>query len=66
MNDLTLMRKNLFRKPVRTSLLLISILIAFLIFSVLLSFNAAFTNVRTLPTRMVTLMSEGQGVRLAP
>lgn len=55
MNDLTLMRKNLWRKPVRTSLLLISILIAFLIFSVMLSFNAAFTNVRTLPNRMVTL-----------
>ena len=55
MNDLTLMRKNLFRKPVRTTLLLISILIAFLIFSVMLSFNASFNNVRTLPNRMVTL-----------
>ncbi len=55
MNDLMLMRKNLWRKPVRTSLLLISILIAFLIFSVMLSFNSAFTNFRTLPNRMVTL-----------
>lgn len=55
MNDITLMRKNLFRKPVRTSLLLISILIAFLIFSVMLSFNAAFMNFKTLPNRMVTL-----------
>jgi putative ABC transport system permease protein len=55
MNDLMLMRKNMWRKPVRTSLLLISILIAFLIFSVMLSFNAAFTNFRSLPNRMVTL-----------
>jgi len=55
MNDLTLMRKNLFRKPVRTSLLLISILIAFLLFGVLVSFNIAITDVRTAPNRMVTL-----------
>lgn len=55
MNDLMLMRKNMWRKPVRTSLLLISILIAFLIFSVMLSFNSAFTNFRALPNRMVTL-----------
>lgn len=55
MNDLMLMRKNMWRKPVRTSLLLISILIAFLIFGVMLSFNAAFTNFRSLPNRMVTL-----------
>ncbi len=55
MNDLTLMRKNLWRKPVRTSLLLISILIAFLLFGVLVSFNVAITDVRTAPNRMVTL-----------
>jgi putative ABC transport system permease protein len=55
MNDLTLMRKNLWRKPVRTSLLLISILIAFLLFGVLISFNTAITDVRTAPNRMVTL-----------
>ena len=55
MNDLTLMRKNLWRKPVRTSLLLISILIAFLLFGVLISFNIAITDVRTAPNRMVTL-----------
>ena len=37
MNDLMLMRKNLWRKPVRTSLLLISIFIAFLLFGVLVA-----------------------------
>lgn len=55
MNDLFLMRKNLFRKPVRTILLIISIAIAFLIFSVMLSFNYAISNFNTLPTRMITL-----------
>ena len=55
MNDLTLMRKNLFRKPVRTALLIISIFIAFLIFSVMLSFNHAISNFNALPNRMVTL-----------
>ena len=43
MNDLLLMRKNLFRKPVRTTLLIISILIAFLIFSVMISFTHAIS-----------------------
>ncbi len=55
MNDLVLMRKNLFRKPVRTVLLLVSIMIAFAILCVMLSFNDAVSNFRTLPTRMVTL-----------
>lgn len=55
MNDLTLMRKNLFRKPVRTALLVLSILIAFAIFGVMWSFNHAINNFNTLPTRMVTL-----------
>jgi putative ABC transport system permease protein len=55
MNDITLMRKNLFRKPVRTTLLIISIFIAFLIFSVMLSFNHAISNFNALPNRMVTL-----------
>lgn len=55
MNDFSLMRKNLFRKPVRTTLLIISIFIAFLIFSVMLSFNYAISNFNTLPTRMVSL-----------
>ncbi|MEX0644478.1 MAG: ABC transporter permease [Parvularculaceae bacterium] len=55
MNDLILMRKNLFRNPVRTILLIISIFIAFLIFSVMLSFNHAISNFNTLPTRMVTM-----------
>ncbi len=55
MNDLVLMRKNLFRKPVRTILLVVSIMIAFAILCVMLSFNDAVSNFRTLPTRMVTL-----------
>jgi putative ABC transport system permease protein len=55
MNELTLVRKNLFRKPVRTSLLLISILVAFLLFSVLGSFNALLNITSAPPTRMVTL-----------
>jgi|CXWL01.1.fsa_nt_gi putative ABC transport system permease protein len=55
MNDLSLMSKNLWRKPVRTVLLLVSIFIAFLIFSVMLSFNHAINNFNALPNRMVTL-----------
>ncbi len=55
MNDLFLMRKNLFRKPVRTTLLIVSILIAFLIFSILFSFNHAINNFNSLPNRLVTL-----------
>ncbi len=39
MNDLTLIRKNLFRKRIRAALLMLSILIAFLIFGVLAAFN---------------------------
>lgn len=42
MNDLTLMRTNLFRKTLRTILMLVAILIAFFIFGVLASFNKAF------------------------
>jgi putative ABC transport system permease protein len=55
MNDRSLMWKNMWRKPVRTSLLLISIFIAFLIFSVLVSFNVGIYNIKTAPNRMVTL-----------
>jgi putative ABC transport system permease protein len=54
-NELTLVRKNLFRKPVRTTLLLVSIFVAFLVFAVMLSFTHSISNFRTLPTRMVTL-----------
>ena len=39
MNDITLIRKNLFRKKLRATLLILSILIAFFIFGVLGSFN---------------------------
>jgi putative ABC transport system permease protein len=55
MNDFALVSKNLWRKPVRTILLIISITIAFLILSLMLSFNHALSNFNTLPTRMVTL-----------
>jgi putative ABC transport system permease protein len=54
-NDLTLVRKNLFRKPLRTTLLLVSIFVAFLVFAAMLSFNHSIANFNTLPTRMVTL-----------
>jgi putative ABC transport system permease protein len=54
-NELTLVRKNLFRKPVRTTLLLISIFVAFLVFAVMLSFSHSIANFATIPTRMVTL-----------
>lgn len=43
MNDLTLVRKNLFRKKLRAVLLTVSILIAFLIFGVLGAVQTAFT-----------------------
>lgn len=55
MNDFLLMRKNLFRKPVRTSLLIVSILVAFLIFAILFSFNHAINNFNSLPNRLITL-----------
>src|SRR5215470_15328027 len=42
MNDLLLIRKNLFRKKLRAMLMLFSILIAFLIFGVLAGFERAF------------------------
>ena len=42
MTDIDLVRKNLFRKPLRTTLLIISIFIAFFLFGVLGSFNYAF------------------------
>lgn len=55
MNDRSLMWKNMWRKPVRTTLLLISIFIAFLIFSAMISFTTAISTFNTLPTRMITL-----------
>jgi putative ABC transport system permease protein len=42
MNDLLLIRKNLFRKKLRAGLMMASILIAFAIFGVLLAFERAF------------------------
>jgi putative ABC transport system permease protein len=56
MTDLDLVSKNLWRKPLRTILLIVSIFIAFLIFSLLVGFNFAFEkslNENTLANRMV-------------
>jgi putative ABC transport system permease protein len=43
MNDFVLVRKNLFRKKLRAGLMIVSILVAFLIFGMLASFYRAFT-----------------------
>ena len=43
MNDFMLVRKNLFRKKLRAWLMIVSILVAFLIFGMLASFYRAFT-----------------------
>lgn len=55
MNDFALMRKNMWRKPVRTVLLIVTIMIGFAILATIISFSTASTNFNTLPTRMVTL-----------
>jgi putative ABC transport system permease protein len=44
MNDFLLIRKNLFRRKLRAALMLVSILIAFLIFGVLAGFERAFNS----------------------
>ncbi len=43
MNDFDLVRKNLFRRKLRAILMIVSILIAFMIFGVLAGFYRAFT-----------------------
>src|SRR5450631_1593917 len=43
-NDFDLMRKNLFRRKLRAGLMIISILIAFMIFGVLAGFYRAFNS----------------------
>jgi len=56
MTDLDLVSKNLWRKPLRTILLIVSIFIAFLIFSLLVGFNFAYEkslNENTRANRMV-------------
>ena len=55
MNDFVLMRKNLFRKPVRTVLLIVSILMAFLIYALTSSFTKSISTFNTKPTRLITL-----------
>src|ERR1700737_4078617 len=44
MNDLGLVRRNLFRRKLRAVLMIVSILIAFMIFGVLAGFYRAFTS----------------------
>ncbi len=44
MNELTLVRRNLFRRKLRAILMIVSILIAFMIFGVLAGFYRAFTS----------------------
>ena len=55
MNDLILIRKNLFRRKLRAILMMVSILIAFAIFAVLASFERAFNagQDRATPDRLV-------------
>jgi len=56
-NDLVLIRKNLFRRRLRAILMMVSILIAFAIFGVLASFERAFNanQDRATPDRLVVL-----------
>ena len=57
MNDLILIRKNLFRRKLRAILMMVSILIAFAIFAVLASFERAFNagQDRATPDRLVVV-----------
>lgn len=57
MNDLVLIRKNLFRRKLRAILMIVSILIAFAIFAVLASFERAFNagQDRATPDRLVVV-----------
>ena len=57
MNDFDLVRKNLFRRKLRASLMIVSILIAFMIFGVLAGFHRAFTlgEDRAAADRMITV-----------
>jgi len=56
-NDLVLIRKNLFRRKLRAILMMVSILIAFAIFGVLASFERAFNagQDRATPDRLVVV-----------
>jgi putative ABC transport system permease protein len=56
-NDLILIRKNLFRRKLRAILMMVSILIAFAIFAVLVSFERAFNagQDRATPDRLVVI-----------
>jgi len=52
-NDLVLIRKNLFRKKLRAALMIVSILVAFAIFGVLASFERYLLAERALATGTV-------------
>jgi putative ABC transport system permease protein len=56
-NDFSLMRKNLFRRKLRAGLMIVSILVAFMIFGVLAGFYRAFTagEDRAAADRMITV-----------
>jgi putative ABC transport system permease protein len=56
-NDFDLMRKNLFRRKLRAILMIVSILVAFMIFGVLAGFHRAFTEGtdRAAADRMITV-----------
>jgi putative ABC transport system permease protein len=57
MNDFVLVRKNLFRRKLRAALMIVSILVAFMIFGVLAAFYTAFTanEDRSAADRLVTV-----------
>ena len=57
MNDFSLIRKNLFRRKLRAVLMIVSILVAFMIFGVLAGFYRAFTagEDRAAADRMITV-----------
>ena len=57
MNDFDLVRKNLFRRKLRATLMIVSILVAFMIFGVLAGFYRAFTagEDRAAADRMITV-----------
>jgi putative ABC transport system permease protein len=57
MNDFVLVRKNLFRRKLRAALMIVSILVAFMIFGVLAAFYTAFTSNedRAAADRLVTV-----------
>lgn len=64
MNEFGLIRKNLFRKKLRTILMIVSILVAFAIFGVLGSFERAFNKDRGAADRLVVVNKINFGQRI--